>query len=122
MAVDAVPGGVQDAVLEPFDGDVAGGEGDVLDLVEGLHPVDALGLLGPEAVGIADRAGIHFAVLGVVDIGAFGPIGGYVVNLVGHFTLPLVAAPHALVTASRPDLLQRLCVAGRCPDKAETSA
>ena len=84
MAVDAVPGGVQDAVLEPFDRDVAGGEGDVLDLVEGLHPVDAPGLFGPEAIGVGDRAGIHFAVFGVIDIGALGPIGGYVVNFLGH--------------------------------------
>ena len=32
MPVDAVPGDVEDAVLEPFDRDVAGREGDVLDL------------------------------------------------------------------------------------------
>src|SRR3954453_22686617 len=95
MAVDAVPGGVQDAVLEPFDRDVAGGEGDVLDLVARFHPVDALGLLAPEAVGVRDRAGIHFAVLGVIDIGTFGPIGGYVVYFLGHFTLPLVAAGYS---------------------------
>ena len=56
-------------------------------LVEGLHPVDALGLFGPEAVGIADRAGIHFAVFGVVDVGALGPIRGYVVNFLGHLPL-----------------------------------
>ena len=96
MAVDAVPGRVQDAVLEPFDGDVAGREGDVLDLMEGLHPVDALGLLGPEAIGIIDRAGVHLAVLGVVDKGALGPIGGYVVNFLGHFYPPTrCGAAHA---------------------------
>ena len=87
MAVDAVPGDVEDAVLEPFDRDVAGREGDVLDLGEGLHPADALGLLGPEAVGIADRARIHLLVLGVVDIGALGPIRGHVVNFLGHHSL-----------------------------------
>jgi hypothetical protein len=96
MAVDAVPGRVQDAILEPFDRDVAGGEGDVLDLVEGLHPVEALGLLGPEAIGIIDRAGVHLSVLGVVDKGALGPIGGYVVNFLGHFYPPTrCGAAHA---------------------------
>ncbi len=77
-----------------------GGEGDVLDLVGGLHPVDALGLFGPEAVGIADRAGIHLAVLGVVDIGALGPVRGHVVDLLGHLSLhslrPLAAAASRL--------------------------
>src|SRR5829696_2741708 len=102
MAVDAVPCGVQDAILEPFDRDVAGGEGDVLDLVEGFHPVDALGLLGPEAIGVRDRTGIHFAVFGVVDIGAFGPIGGYVVNLVGHL-YPPTHCGRTFATASRLD-------------------
>ena len=92
MPVDAVPGDVQDAILEPFDRNMAGGEGDVLDLVEGLHPVDALGLFGPESVGIADRAGIHLAVLGVIDKGALGPIRGHIVNLLGHRSLHSFAA------------------------------
>src|ERR1700682_3873211 len=74
MPVDAVPGDVHDAVLEPFDRNIAWREGDILDLGEGLHPADALGLFGPEGVGIRYRAGIHFAVFAVVDKGALGPI------------------------------------------------
>src|SRR6266478_580863 len=74
MAVDAVPGDVEDAVLEPFDRNIAGRERRVLDLGEGLHPADALGLFGPEAVGVADRAGIHVLIPGLIDPGALGPI------------------------------------------------
>jgi hypothetical protein len=37
------------------------------------------------------------------------------------FTLPRIAAGH-LGDRKPSRLLQRLCVAGRCPDKAETSA
>ena len=53
-------------------------------LVERLDPVDALGLLGPEAVRVVDRARVHLLVLGVVDIGALLPLGRNVVNLVRH--------------------------------------
>ena len=52
VAVDAVVGDVGGAVLEPFDRDVVFGERGVLDLAERLEPVDALSLLGPEAVRI----------------------------------------------------------------------
>src|SRR3546814_5234768 len=46
--VEAVVGGVQRSVVEPFDVDVAGAEGNVLDLGVGLEPVEALAVLGPE--------------------------------------------------------------------------
>ena len=120
MPVDAVPGDVEHAVLEPFDRDLAGREGGVLDLGEGLDPVDALGLFGPEAVGIADRARIHFAVLGLVDKGALGPFRGHVVNLLGHRHSSTLR-PADAATASRLDCCHRLCVAGPGRDKAETS-
>ena len=85
VAVDAVIGGVQRAVLEPLDGDFAGLVGGVLHLGEGPHPVDALGLLAPELVGIGDRGLVHLLVLGVVDKGAALPLSRNVVNLVfGH--------------------------------------
>src|SRR6202023_3630182 len=44
VAVDAVPGDVEDAVLEPFDRYLAGREGRVRDLGERLDPADALAL------------------------------------------------------------------------------
>ncbi len=87
MPVDAVPGHIQDAVLEPFDRDVAGRKRRVLDLVERLDPVDTLALFGPEAVGIAHRARIHLAVLGLIDKGALGPFRRYVIDFLGHVTL-----------------------------------
>ena len=68
-----------------------GAKEDVLDLVEGLHPVDALGLFGPESLGVRDRAGVHVLVLVLVDKGALGPFRGYVVNLLGHRHSPLPA-------------------------------
>src|SRR5262245_29468372 len=84
MAVDAVVADVQCAVLEPFDRHVAGVIGGVLDLAEGLDPVEALGLLTPETVRILDRARVHFLVLGFVHVGAFPPIGRNVIDLVRH--------------------------------------
>jgi hypothetical protein len=84
MAVNAVVGDVEHAVLEPFDRDVARRVGDVLDLGEGFDPVDALGLLAPEAVRVLDRARVHVLVFCAIDIGAFRPVGRHVVNLLGH--------------------------------------
>ena len=121
MAVDAVPGDVQDAVLEPFDRDIAGGEGDVLDLVERLDPADPLALFGPEGIGVGDRARIHLAILGVVDEGALRPVRRHVVNLLGHLPLHSIASP----TRKRPQAVLIVTMIMRrrgCPDKAETSA
>src|SRR5258706_4614887 len=86
MAVDAVPRDIEDAVLEPFDRNVTRGEGYVLDLGEGFHPADALGLFGPEPVGVLDRARIHLLVLGLIGPGALGPFGRDIINFLGHLT------------------------------------
>src|SRR5205823_6112838 len=59
----------------------------VLDLAERLHPMNALGLLGPKSIRIGERSLIHLPVLGFVDESAFGPIGRHFINLVGHFAL-----------------------------------
>ncbi len=88
MAVDAIVAGVERAVLEPFDRDVVRIVGGVLHLGEGLDPVDALGLLAPELGRVLHRGGVHFLVLGVVHIGALLPIGGNVIDLIGHLNLP----------------------------------
>jgi hypothetical protein len=86
MPIDAVVGGVEDAVLEPFDRDVAGAEGAVLDLGRRLVPVQALGLLGPEAIRVLERARVHLLVLVGVDIGAFLPLRWNIVDLLGHLS------------------------------------
>ncbi|MPL84631.1 hypothetical protein SDC9_30596 [bioreactor metagenome] len=62
VAVDAVHRGVQHAVLEPLDRDLAEGEIGVLDLGIGGHPVKAFALAAPEGVGVLDRFAIHLAV------------------------------------------------------------
>ena len=49
--------------------------------------MEALGLLRPEAVRIGDRALLHPVVIGVADIGALGPLGGYFIDLVRHLFL-----------------------------------
>ena len=57
MAVDAVPGDVEDAVLEPFDRDVAGRKRGILDLVERLDPAHALPCSAQKPLGsLIERA------------------------------------------------------------------
>src|SRR5580704_2046857 len=102
VAVDAVVGDVGGAVLEPFDRDVVLGERGVLDLGEMLHPVDALGLLGPEAVGIGQRAVVHFFVFGLGDEGALGPLGWNFVDLIRHAVLHSVRDRARILAVWRP--------------------
>src|SRR5262249_5126686 len=68
----------------PFDRDVVGRVRGVLHPGVRLDPVDALAVLAPECVRIADRGLVHRLVLGVVDVGALRPFGGDFVNRVGH--------------------------------------
>ena len=84
VPVDAVGRDVERAVLVPFDRDVVGRVGGVLDLGVGLDPVDALAHLAPEPVRVLDRALVHRQILLVVDPGPGRPLGGYVVDLVRH--------------------------------------
>src|SRR5262249_18816797 len=84
-----VVGGIGQAVLEPFDRDLAGAEGGVLDLGGRSIPVDPLGLLPPEPVRILDRAGVHLVVLGLVDEGALFPLRRNSVDLLRHRSLQL---------------------------------
>ena len=58
MAVDAVIGSVQDAIFEPFDGDIAGEIG-VFDFGGGFKPVEAPGHLGPELIGVFEGLFVH---------------------------------------------------------------
>src|SRR3569833_1933556 len=74
-SVDAVEAGVQRAVLEPLDRDVVRIVGGVLHLGEGLDPVDALGVLGPEAVRVLDRARVHLLVIADYAKAAIIPYG-----------------------------------------------
>ena len=93
MPVDAVHAGIQHAVLEPFDRDLAQGEIGVLDLGIGLDPVQPLALAAPEADRIGHRFGIETVIIRRLDMG--GPetgrnrMFGKVFN--GHGWPPLVA-------------------------------
>src|SRR5262249_40832102 len=84
MPVDAVRRDVEHAVLVPFDRDVVRIVRGVLDLGIRLDPVDALAVLAPERVRVADRGLVHRLVLRVVHVGALGPVGRDVVNRLGH--------------------------------------
>src|SRR5690349_5892288 len=116
VAVNAVMADVQRAILEPFDRHAAGIIGGVLDLAERLDPVDALGLLAPEAVRILDRTRIHFLVFGLVHVGAFPPIGRNVIDLFRHRTSSRPS--HYAEGAYLFRFLDALCDGDRATDKA----
>jgi hypothetical protein len=59
VAVEAVVGNVQGAVGEPLDVDMVIVEGSLLHRGERLDPVETLGLLAPETVGVDDRLLVH---------------------------------------------------------------
>src|SRR4029079_15791757 len=84
VTVDAVVASVERAVLEPLDRDVVRVVGGVLHLAEGLDPVDALGVFGPEAVRVLDRTVVHLLVFGVADESALLPFSRHVIDLIGH--------------------------------------
>ena len=85
VTVDAVGRDVQHAIVEPADADVAV----VVDVAHGrgavgLDPVDPLAVFFPEFGGIRGRGLVHGLVLGVVDIGALGPVRTDGDHLIGH--------------------------------------
>ncbi len=69
VTVDTVHAGVQHAVLEPFDIDMAEGEIGVLHLGIRRDPVEALTLAAPELLRIGDRFLIHLAIFRGVGMG-----------------------------------------------------
>ena len=75
MPVDAIVGGVERAVLVPFDRDVAL-EARVLDLGIGLDPMEPLALLAPEFRRIGDRFRVELFVFRLVDPGAVATVDG----------------------------------------------
>ena len=84
MPVDAIHRDIGRAVLEPFDRDIMRVEARMLHLREGRDPVDALRLLGPEAVRILERAFVEPAIGLFVDAGALFPVVGDGVEFLGH--------------------------------------
>ncbi len=72
MPVQAVHGHVQLAVGEPANVQIFLGVADILDLSERLHPVQTLGLLGPEGFRIVKGRLIKALILCVCDMGAPG--------------------------------------------------
>ena len=90
VAVDAVGGDVELAVLEPSDRDVVVGEGGVLDPGVGLDPVEPPAVLAPEGVGIGDRGRVHRGVLVGVDVRPGDDLRRGLMQLVEHS----VSTPH----------------------------
>src|SRR5277367_6433663 len=121
MPVDAIGRDVERAVLEPFDEQIVRIPRNVLDLREGLHPVDALGLVAPEAVRIAVRARIHLFVFVGVDIGTGAPILWHGKEFVGHswaFPCGLYKVEFGGALPAR----QETGEIGLCPQKSKRSA
>jgi hypothetical protein len=81
MAVEAVGAGIERAVLEPADMEVAAVEGDVLDLGVGPDPVDALAVLSPEFLRVGDGRCVHFLVLVLVAVCGAGKVGRHRIDL-----------------------------------------
>ncbi len=108
VAVDAVGRDIQFAVVEPTDAEVLDVEGDILDPGRGADPVDALGDLGPEDLGLLDRALIAAQILLGADRGGGaeggrGVVDGGVILLAHGLCLPaargrafLLMMPHML--------------------------
>src|SRR5690606_8330065 len=76
VAVDAVDRGVQHPVLEPADAEVFLLEGDILDLGRKGHPVQPLGLGGPEGVRGLTRLNPGRFIAVAVHVGASGQFSG----------------------------------------------
>ena len=87
MAVETVLAGVEGAVVEPFDMDVAG-KGNVADARERPHPVKALAVLGPETFHIIEGVFVFLEIGFLVHPGGLlqrfrnrvGPMFGHDVN------------------------------------------
>jgi hypothetical protein len=82
VPVQAVGGDVELAIFEPFDGDVTGIVGAVLDLGVGGHPVEDLALFSPEGVWILHRGLIHGLIASLVQQGVLADVGFDRVDLV----------------------------------------
>ncbi len=67
VPVDAVPAGVEGSVLIPGDPHVTRERG-VLHLGKGLDPIEPLGVLAPEPVGVVDRLPIEPEIIGLADL------------------------------------------------------
>ena len=105
VAVDAVGGDVQRAVLEPLDRDVVVVEGGVLDPGVGLDPVEPLAMLAPEGVRVGDRGRVHRGVAFRVHVRLGDDLRRRLVQLVKHGrsppgrSCPLPAGPGRVVPA-----------------------
>ena len=96
VAVDAVHRGVQNAILEPFDRDLAEGEIGVLDLGIGRDPVQPLAFAAPERIRVLDRFPIHLKVFRAIRMRSLKPRGNIPhlggcdhLFLLTHLSLPL---------------------------------
>jgi hypothetical protein len=87
VAIDAIGGDVELAVLEPADVEVALVERGVLDPGRSHDPVEPLRLAFPEGVGIGRGLGIHPVIGGGIDQGVLRPFRGDGIAGLGHLAL-----------------------------------
>ena len=84
VAIDAVGGDVELAVLEPFDRDVVEVERCILDLGIGPDPVQPLAVLAPERIRIGHGRLVHRRILLRIDVGISDDVRRGLVHLVCH--------------------------------------
>jgi len=122
MPVDAVPGDVEDAVLEPFDRDVAGPRTKRFStFVKGFIQSMRLPCSAQKPLGSATERGVHLLVFCVIDPGALRPIRRYVVDLLGHRPLHLNCATLRADRRNRLDCWRDYASRGLRDDKAEAA-
>ncbi|CAI8390839.1 MAG: Uncharacterised protein [SAR116 cluster bacterium MED-G04] len=91
MTVKAVGGGVERAILIPFNAQVFGIVGDVFNPGIGFDPVDALAVFGPEGIVIGNRLLIHGLIGRIIHMGMGGGFGAWRKNgFAGHDSLLLI--------------------------------
>ena len=77
MPVQRVGTDVERAAFEPADVEIVLVERGILNLLERVHPIDALRFFAPEAVRVLDRPAIPLFVAFCADQGVVGPSLGY---------------------------------------------
>jgi hypothetical protein len=85
VAVHAIGADIQRCVLIPSDENVVVSVGGVLDLRIRFDPVDALAVLAPKRIRIAEACLIHLAIFRIIHIGRLCPSFGHAIDLgLGH--------------------------------------
>ena len=90
MTVEAIGGDIERAVGEPAHAEIGLREAAVVDPGREGRPIEALGLVEPEAGRIGERARIHLMIARGIHLGARRPCGWHRIDRVFAHPRPLV--------------------------------